>query len=98
LVKVHRGSIHHFFAACVSSKIPHGLNGTNAQAAVKPALKAIATGRKKVARPTIETNAIDQISRALRWFEIVFTTGVIGIRPIKYLELSHSKFNSLRWS
>ena len=47
--------------------------------AVEPSLKALATGCQKIARPTVEADAVDKIRRALGRFQVVLATGVVGI-------------------
>ena len=60
LVEVHRGGIHHLLAARFFSQVSHRLDGAYAQTAVELTLKALATGCQKIARPTVETNAVDK--------------------------------------
>src|ERR1700761_3061311 len=79
LVEVHRGGIHHLLAACFFSKVSYRLDGAHAKTAVEPSLKALATGCQKVARPTVEADAVDKIRCALSRFQIVLAARVIGI-------------------
>src|SRR5258708_4874031 len=79
LVEVHRGGIHHLFAARLFSQVSYGLNRAHAKTAVEPTLKALATGCQKIARPTVEADAVDKIRCSLGRFQVVLAARVIGI-------------------
>ena len=78
-IEVHRGGVHHFFAADCGSEIADGLDGADAHAAVESALKAFAARGEKVAGPAVEADAVDEILLALRGFEVVLAAGIVGI-------------------
>ena len=79
LVKVHRRRVHHLLAAHVHSEVANRLDRTHAHPAIESALKAFAPSREKIARPSIEANAVNKIRRTLRGLEVVLAARIIGI-------------------
>ena len=78
-VEVNGGGVHHLFAAGLFSEIANGLDWADAEAAVEAAVEPLATGRKEVAGPAVEADAVDEVGGALRGFEVVLAAGVVGV-------------------
>ena len=78
-IEVHRGGVHHFAAAGFVAEVADGLDGADAHAAVESALETVAARGEKVAGPAVEADAVDEVGRALRGFEVVLAAGVVGI-------------------
>src|ERR1700685_2472000 len=78
-VEVHRGGIHHLFAADHLPQVANGFNRAYAHAAVESALKAVAPRCEKIAGPAVEADTVDEVRWTLGGFEIVLAARVIGI-------------------
>ena len=76
---MHRGGGHHLVSTFLLTKVSDRLDGAHAHAAIKPSFKAVATGRKKIARPAVEAYTIDEVRCALSRLQVVLEAGVIGI-------------------
>src|SRR5262249_28049225 len=60
-VEMHSRGVHHLLSTPLGPQIANGLDRTHAQPAVQASMDALAPCGEEIARPAIETNAIDEI-------------------------------------
>src|SRR5262249_4536778 len=78
-VEMHSGGIHHLLSTPLGPQIANGLDRTHAQPAVQASMDALAPRGEEIARPAIETHAIDEIGRAACGLEIMLPAWIIGV-------------------
>ena len=79
LVEMDGGGVEHFLAANFLAEVADSFNRAHAHPAVESALKAFASRREKIAGPSVETDAVDKVRLTLRWLQVMFAAGIVGV-------------------